>query len=66
MKGPDSSARAALAAVIRKDIAVVQQLTDALDILPEQASYPDAAGVGYTLHNIYFATVMTFNWIRSA
>jgi hypothetical protein len=53
MKGPEAPARAALAAVIRKDIATVERLTGTLQVLPAGAGYSDAAAQGYTLHNIY-------------
>lgn len=55
MKGPEPPARAALAAIIQKDAAVVERLTNTLQILPGEASYSEAAGAGYALHNIYCA-----------
>lgn len=55
MKGPEASARAALAAVVRKDIAAVERLTGALQILSSDAPYSETAGTGYALHNIYGA-----------
>ncbi len=63
MKGPESAARAALAALIRKDIAVVERLTDALESLPADAGDSQTAGVGYRLHNIYSALENSFDQI---
>src|SRR5437870_4513970 len=63
MKGPEPAARAALAAVIRKDIATVERLTEMLQVLPADAAYPDAAAQGYTLHNIYCALENCFDQI---
>ena len=63
MKGPEPAARAALAAVIRKDITTVERLTEKLQVLPAEAGYPDAAAQGYSLHNIYCALENSFDQI---
>jgi hypothetical protein len=63
MKGPEASARAALAAVVRKDIAAVERLTSGLHILSSDAPYSETAGAGYALHNIYGALENSFDQI---
>ncbi|MBM3841588.1 MAG: antitoxin [Verrucomicrobia bacterium] len=63
MSEPESAARAALAAVIQKDVATVERLTESLQALPAEASYSDAAGQGYALHNIYCALENSFDQI---
>ena len=63
MHAPEAGARAALAAVIRKDIATAQRLTEMLQVLPADATYPDAAAQGYALHNIYGALENSFDQI---
>ena len=63
MHVPEAGARAALAAVIRKDIATAQRLTEMLQVLPADAAYPDAAAQGYALHNIYGALENIFEQV---
>ena len=64
MKGPEAPARAALAALMQKDSAAVERMTGTLRILPPDAAYSDAAGIGYALHNIYCAIENSFDQIR--
>ena len=63
MKGPEAPARAALAALMQKDSAAVERMTGTLRILPPDAAYSDAAGIGYSLHNIYCAIENSFDQI---
>lgn len=63
MKGPEPAARAALAALIQKDVAVVERLTNTLQTLRAEAGYSETAGAGYALHNIYCAVENSFDQI---
>lgn len=52
-----------MAAIIQKDVAIVERLTNTLEILPDETGYSEAAGVGYALHNIYCALENSFDQI---
>lgn len=63
MNGPEPTARAALAAVVERDLEAMTRVETALIELPADAGYAACAGVAYALHNLYCALENSFEQI---
>lgn len=63
MNEPDARARAALAAVIERDLEAIGHLSTALVDLPADAGYQPCVAVAYALHNLYCALENSFEQI---